>query len=533
MPARQPVCAATTAKPTLPTTLHEAIQLATSAAATRASEAQRLYSKIADMLEEYRQEENKTLPTHLRSAFKAFCDDFFAVTQRHIDAHVRGNPRPPPPYMASVDSPKTPPTSTPPLADSTVTRSRSASRPGPYSPPISYAEAVSKPRSILKDSSSTSLSIARPQARKMTSPPDNRLFVRLDISHKAKTLPGYTVLNKLRALGIGQHIQDIQTTKTGFALKPSSPESQTTLEASMADLYSFFGEGCKIERASEWTSYRITAVPRNITLLNDQYEPTQSSTTAEILASALTEAVGTAPANITQTPASVATPHDYSSSWIARFPINTPALPRNILLLGARASIKYLPKRTTTIQCKRCFQWHNDRICARTQRCRLCGSTVHTEPNHPACSPSPHSCPPRCLHCHGPHPADSLECLLRPNPKKTKLTKQQTAQIRQTCAAARIQLCQAASCQTKSQPDSSNQASREATLSAILIPGTQYPTENASTAIQDPSTQDSIEATPPVTQVPNSQPIRTNPIRTSKASIYKKAFPSLSSSNEL
>lgn len=120
------------------------------------------------MLEEYRQEENNTLPTHLKSTFKAFRDDFLAVTQRYIDTHMRGIPRPPTPYMVSVDSPKTSSTSIPLLPDTTVSLPPSVSRSGPYGPPTSYAEVALKSRYILQNYSSTSPSTASSQAQKKT-----------------------------------------------------------------------------------------------------------------------------------------------------------------------------------------------------------------------------------------------------------------------------------------------------------------------------------------------------------------------------
>jgi hypothetical protein len=93
-----------------------------------------------------------------------------------------------------------------------------------------------------------------------------------------------------------------------------------------------------------------------------------------------------------------------------------------------------LARRTKIMQCNQCWKWHNTRSCARQARCRLCGSTQHTEVNHTnRCNTQPpHTCPPRCLHCHGPHPADHEQCLLRPNKTGTRHTKLQQAEIRRT-----------------------------------------------------------------------------------------------------
>src|ERR1700761_6136614 len=124
---------------------------------------------------------------------------------------------------------------------------------------------------------------------------------------------------------------------------------------------------------------------------------------------------------------------------IATFPEGTTTpLPRQLRLFGATTTARLLARKITVIQCNRCWRWHNSRSCARPPRCRLCGSTEHTEEGHSnRCSaPSPHQCPPRCLHCHGPHPADDLGCFLRPSKPSTAFTKTQKSEIRKSCSAA-------------------------------------------------------------------------------------------------
>lgn len=443
MPAKQPTRGASTAKTTSPSTLHEALQLAASAATTRASEATQLFAQAADMLDEHHDSDSaKALPLHMKKAFKAFNDDVALVAKRHFDAYIRGNPRPPTPYTVDPNTPVTPPDSVPELPTSTPSRGRSRTRsissPRLYSPPTTYAQAVAAPSSILKSHAGT-----RSTNKKKEPPKDNRIFVRLPHTHQARQIPGFTMLAALRQKlpDIAQYVQEIQPIKSGFALRPTTPEGRAALEACIPTLTEFYGEDCLVEKAVIYTSYRISNVPRRIAVLNEDNNLEQVDITAEMLSTAIKEASGMAPAATTQTPASAAAPQDYSSSWITRLPSNSPKLARSIILFGMQASTKLLPPRTTIIQCRRCFLWHNDRACARAVRCRLCGSTEHTEPDHPTCNNSVHDCPPRCIHCHGPHPADAAECLLRPNSKGTKLTKQQTSYVRQTCGAARLSIC--------------------------------------------------------------------------------------------
>jgi hypothetical protein len=199
-------------------------------------------------------------------------------------------------------------------------------------------------------------------------------------------------------------------------------------------------------KASNLVSFRIASVPRSFLGYHDG-QISQIPVTPELLSSALAEELGTAPTQVVETKNSIEASYTFSATWIARFPSDVTSLPRSPLLFGARASVRVLPKKISIVQCSRCLSWHNARTCARLPRCRLCGSTTHVEEGHTACSDTTHSCPPRCLHCHGPHPADSLECLLRPKPQQTALTKQQKAQIRQSCSAARLRI-KAANCGT-------------------------------------------------------------------------------------
>lgn len=529
MPPRQPAPAAATATTMRPSTLQANLQLAAAAATTRASEAQQLYSSVADMLDAHRHgEPAKALPTHMKTAFKAFCDDMSAVAQRHFESYIRGSPRPPAPYMINIDTPKTPPYSAPSLPSQPPTRSRSQSgsrsQSQSSSQPSSYAQAAARPHPAETPPTATTSSVhsQRVQQKKF-SPPDSRLFVRLPATHQARPFPGYAILTQLRAsLGdAGCYLREVQAVKTGFALCPSSPSDLPALEACIPAITSFFGKDSHVEKASNWTSYRITNVPRSITVISDLAEVTTSPITPEILLTAIAEAIGATPAAASQTTSSIANPHDYSSSWIVRFPNDIPSLPRSLLLFGARTAIRLLPVKTTTIQCSRCFQWHNRRSCARPARCRLCGSTGHNEANHPICSSTPHDCPSRCLHCHGPHAADSLECLLRPRPNASPLSKAQKTQIRQTCAEARLRICNSAGCSLKT-----------ATEATAVTDSMDY-THSSTT---DPSTTPHLNRpqTPPIAQPPEMPPMTDKAVRfCSPTTIIVRPSASSQLSNEL
>jgi hypothetical protein len=285
----------------------------------------------------------------------------------------------------------------------------------------------------------------------------------------------YSIQNDLNK-ALKKLVKEIQTTRTGFALCPLSPEVQDSLEALIPQITALFSEKgpCIVEKASNLVSFRISSVPRSFQGYQDN-QVTQIRVTPELLFSALTEELGFTPSQVAETRNSIETPYTFSSSWIARFPSNVTTLPQSLLLFGARASVKLLPKKVAVIQCNRCWLWHNERSCARLARCRLCGSTAHSEKEHTVCSTTAHSYPPRCFHCHGPHPADSLECLLRPKPNQAALTKQQKSQIRQSCSAAFLRI-KAANCGTRA---------TQVTMETHTQPLATLPTTESTLGVQD------------------------------------------------
>jgi hypothetical protein len=86
------------------------------------------------------------------------------------------------------------------------------------------------------------------------------------------------------------------------------------LEAQIPAITSFFGKNISTKKASNWTNYQISAVPRNITIIRNNGEITKSLITPEILLSVLTKATGSALVITSQTTSSIATLYDYSSN---------------------------------------------------------------------------------------------------------------------------------------------------------------------------------------------------------------------------
>jgi hypothetical protein len=484
--------------------LSESLLAVTTAASTRAEEATLLFSNIASMLDAQLQgEPEKAVPHHLRKSFYAFCQDISTVAQHHFDSHVRGAPRPPPPYTFPSSRSSSP--ITPPSAIGSPTPTEETTAHEPVAAPEAhraqaqrhtptYASVITRPTPTPRASHQPTK-----KALPKTPPPDNRLFVRLPEDHVLRAVSTYSIQNDLNKALEKKLVKEIQTTRTGFALCPLSPEAQDSLEALIPQITALFSEKgpCVVEKASNLVSYRIALIPRSFQGFQDN-QVTQIRVTPEHLSSALTEELGSTPTQVVETRHSSEALHTFSSSWIARFPSGTPTLPRSPLLFGARASVKLLPKRVAVIQCNRCLMWHNERTCARLARCRLCGSTTHAENEHTPCSTIAHPCPPRCFHCHGPHPADSLECLLRPKPNQVALTKQQKAQIRQSCSAVSLRIKTASCPPSTSEPSPVRQDTSH--VMEIEIPAApsrpSTPLASQAPTIPPPTSQGSRYSTP-------------------------------------
>ena len=198
-------------------------------------------------------------------------------------------------------------------------------------------------------------------------------------------MQAYAIYSSLRAkLGSNSPaLKEVQSTKTRFALCPSSPEALEALEAQKETIGAVFRE-CHVERGSYWVSYRVTNVPRLIGQISQAGEYTLASVDLKAIAYAVSESIRLSPISVTETAYSATNPNLALSSLFVNFPKgpSTTILPYQLRLFGTTATARLLARKTTVIQCNRCWNWHNTRCCARPPKCRLCGSTEHLEDGH-------------------------------------------------------------------------------------------------------------------------------------------------------
>ncbi|EED20791.1 hypothetical protein TSTA_039850 [Talaromyces stipitatus ATCC 10500] len=202
--------------------LQTALLESTFAATTRASEGQKIFSPIAALLDKHRSQTAGLAP-HLLRALTALSDDLASIAQQHFNAYISG------------------------LEQST------------YATITQHAPAKSTPTTHSKAPAKKPMPLIKQPL------PDNRLFVRLPADHAARKMEAYTIYSSLRSQlnSNSAALKEVQTTKTGFALCPSSPEAFLALEAQKEIISAFF-VNCQIERSSRWVSYRVTNVPRKI-----------------------------------------------------------------------------------------------------------------------------------------------------------------------------------------------------------------------------------------------------------------------------
>ncbi|KAI1001674.1 hypothetical protein K3495_g6528 [Podosphaera aphanis] len=144
------------------------------------------------------------------------------VARRHFECHVRDTLRPPPPYSSAATVPHAAPIhiakQTPIVVQAIM----------PPQKPRTYASAaISAPRSQ---------QFRQPQKQSVQTHPeparvDNRLLLRVSTDHPSLKMSPCAVMHHLNYFLNEKIVLEIQTTKTGFTICPTSAAAQEIISA--------------------------------------------------------------------------------------------------------------------------------------------------------------------------------------------------------------------------------------------------------------------------------------------------------------
>ena len=482
--------------PPLSQTLKDAID----AANTRAEEGQRVFGPISALWDGYVDSDTvRQLLVRLRKPLLALCHEMSRIATGHFDAFLKGQRAsqasytPQSPASTQAGSATDPTDNLPPLR----------TQPPTYPPTYAQKAAQAPPPQPIQVPKTRKAPVKEPAKSR----PDSRLFIRISPEHKARKAGPFAILVALKEL-LGANstlIQEVQEVPTSFALCTGSLEALNKLEGHTTAITGFFGN-CTIQKQTPWTTYRLTNVPRTVNTLDGLGQIVNNTVTNSILADAIRELTGQPSTQAVEAKESIESGL-FHTSWIVSFlSANHSPLPRTLRILGATATSSVFKPKPKTVQCSKCYNWHNARNYILPQHCRICGSTKHQEETHTTrcIAPSPHTCPARCLHCGGPHPADHPHCPLRPTARGPKTKSERTA-ILETSKLARVRASVAAKCQSPhAQPVRSSQDD-SAQMETCLSPRT--PTRTPARNPPHTSATTLFRSRPPFTDPSQALPI--------------------------
>ncbi|KAI0999653.1 hypothetical protein K3495_g8543 [Podosphaera aphanis] len=224
----------------------------------------------------------------------------------HFECHVRGTPRPPPPYSSAATVPHAAPIH---IAKKT---------------PIVVPAIVSpqKPRTY------ASAAVSAPRTRV-----DNRLLVQFSTDHPSLKMSPYAVMLHLNSFLKEKLVLEIQTTKTGFAIFPTLTAAQ------------------EVEKPTNHKAYLLSGVTRSYAGYNGT-ELELVEIMATVVAEALTDLTKVAPISVLKPRNASKAEYAAHKDWVVLFPEESSSLSRSLPLFGIRVQSKLLPKKTKLPQCR-------------------------------------------------------------------------------------------------------------------------------------------------------------------------------------
>lgn len=252
---------------------------------------------------------------------------------------------------------------------------------------------------------------------------DLRVLVRLDEESPAWNKTGYAVRELVRStLAIKPvDITGAKRTATGWSLTTRNIITRDLIINRKNEYLSLLG-GIEASKVVRWCTYIVHDCPPTVYDYNGTIrKDTKAAYFDEVLAQ-----TGQTPVDIRPTRKS----HDSESDkkdFLISFEKPTE---RTWRLFGASRLARLIQKKTPLSQRGRCWDFHSEATCEKTQRCRRCGGIDHDGTECRAADP-------RCVNCLAVHEADYEQCLARPRRENgvwRKLTKAEKGAARQAGA---------------------------------------------------------------------------------------------------
>ncbi|KHJ32501.1 hypothetical protein EV44_g4150 [Erysiphe necator] len=172
---------------------------------------------------------NHSLPQHLQRPFREFIKDLNSVAHKHFECHVRGHNRPPLPYSTSTKTEQSANTGLKPQPKQLKVQSFTPSQPA-ITAATAIKSALPKQRAPLTPVQPCLTTRTQTRHKPKKAQEDNRLLVRVSSGHPALSMSPYAVMLQLNQHLGEKLIREIQVTKTGFAICPSSVAALESLK---------------------------------------------------------------------------------------------------------------------------------------------------------------------------------------------------------------------------------------------------------------------------------------------------------------
>ncbi len=289
-----------------------------------------------------------------------------------------------------------------------------------------YSEVLANsPRSSHQGSQQNKQSDSRRQGQPLRSAPpkaapapeDLRVFIRLESDAPARKHISYAIRTHIASkTGIELHrLPQASAVNSGWAIRAADIPTRDLLVQRKADWAEDLG-ATAVEISQKWFTYVVEECPRRLTDIQGHEVHYLTALQDEVKCQ-----TGLTPVNMRMTLGD--TGELPTKTLVISFLEPTK---RPWRLFGASRLARVLKKSNSPRPCSTCWDYHAQRVCARSSVCKRCGEPGHALEGCTA--------PERCVNCFGPHAADFTKCPARPKRSHGvlhRLTKGQKEIVRQ------------------------------------------------------------------------------------------------------